>query len=169
MNQRVAVETACGETAFTSGNFIASNAFVRQLTRDLEFDRNEIVALNLPGPTSDDERLDGGQPLLAAKRFTRRGDDRRRVGIGRLPRRDRDRKYADPENGQSDNPQAPPFRDVRLDTATRKMVGSLFLRYTTARAAGARSCTHSATRVSACSRPARVRGVPRHNLTARGV
>jgi hypothetical protein len=76
------------------GDFVFPHVFVGKLDGNLEFYWNQIVATDLTRASSRDEVFDTSQPLFAAKRLPRRGEDGRRIAPGRLrSRRHRMREH----------------------------------------------------------------------------
>ena len=86
LNQAGAVEAAPRRPAFLRWDFIRADVLIRQLDRDLEFDRNQVVAAHLPRAARDDKCLDGRDSLVSTQRFPRSEHDRLR-GIARLDTR----------------------------------------------------------------------------------
>src|SRR5262249_60945805 len=84
LNRRPAVEPDRRRLAFLRGDFVLADVFVGQLDGDLELDGDEILAAHLTRASGRDNRLDGGQLLVAAQRFARGAEHDGGGWIGRV-------------------------------------------------------------------------------------
>src|SRR5262249_41294379 len=89
LDQLVAAEPGGRRPALLRRNLVLADVLVRQLAIDLEFDRDEVLAADLPRPSGGGEALDAGDLLLAAERLACSREHFRRIGRGRLRGGDR--------------------------------------------------------------------------------
>ena len=74
LDQLLAIESDGRRLAFLRGDFVFADVFVRQLDRDLELDRNQVLAADLPRAAGGDDGFHGRQFLIAAERLARGGE-----------------------------------------------------------------------------------------------
>ena len=79
--QGLAAEAGLRRAAFLRRDLVLADGTYRELDRDFELDRHQVVAADLPGAAGRDHGPDRGQFFFSAQRLTRRGDDGR-GGIG---------------------------------------------------------------------------------------
>jgi hypothetical protein len=67
LNQVAPIESGRRRAALLCRNLVLPDILIGQFDRDLEFDRDQVVAADLPGPSGRDEALYGGKPLFSQR------------------------------------------------------------------------------------------------------